>query len=136
MKIALFGATGMIGQRILAEARSRGHEVTVVARHPIDSSQVSGDVFDDLSVAKVAVGHDVLISAYGPGQEDPERLVDAAHSLIAGVRAAGPMRLMVVSGAGSLEVAPGVRLVDAPGFPEAWKGLAAAHAAYNNVPAP
>ena len=36
-------------------------------------------------------------------------------------------RLVVVGGAGSLEVAPGVQLVDTPEFPAAWKGIALAH---------
>jgi putative NADH-flavin reductase len=37
------------------------------------------------------------------------------------------MRLIVVGGAGSLEVSPGVQLVDTPDFPPAYKKLALAH---------
>jgi putative NADH-flavin reductase len=36
-------------------------------------------------------------------------------------------RLVVVGGAGALELAPGVQLVDTPTFPAHWKGLALAH---------
>ena len=65
-------------------------------------------------------------SAYGPGHDDVAKLVTVAHVLIAGVTAAGVARLIVVGGAGSLEVAPGLKLVDTPEFPAAWKGLALA----------
>ncbi len=130
MKIALYGATGMIGKRILDEALRRGHEVTAVVRAPSEFTEVNqnlflekGDIMDPASVASLAIGKDVVISAYGPGHGDPRMLLAAAHSLVAG----HPKRLIVVGGAGSLEVAPGVQLVDTPDFPAAWKQLALAH---------
>jgi uncharacterized protein len=68
------------------------------------------------------------MSAYGPrGDETAQTIVDAAHALIAGLKTAGVRRLVVVGGAGSLEVASGVHLVDTPEFPAAWKGVALAH---------
>src|SRR5207247_2069535 len=61
MRIALFGAGGMIGRRILEEALRRGHEVTAVVRDPTRFSGaadrvavVQGDVVDAASVAAVA----------------------------------------------------------------------------------
>jgi putative NADH-flavin reductase len=76
----------------------------------------------------VVKGHDAVLSAYGPGGDDPDRtLVTAARALITGLKAAGVNRLVVVGGAGSLEVAPGVQLVDTPALPDAWKGIALAH---------
>jgi len=135
MKLALFGAGGTIGRRILNEALDRGHHVTAVVRDPdsfTDSRAnlkvVRGDIFDPDSVASAAQGQDAVVSAYGPGMADPQLLVRAANSLIEGVRRAGGVRLISVGGAGSLEVAPGVRLVDAPNFPVAWRGMALAHA--------
>jgi putative NADH-flavin reductase len=118
MKIALFGASGMIGQRIAQEALSRGHQVTGIVRHP-EKAQIThpqftvttGDALNADSVAQVAAGHDVVVSAISPG-DNPQVLVDSAHSLIAGVRRAQVGRLVVVGGAGSLEVAPGVLLLD------------------------
>ena len=136
MKIALFGATGTIGQRILQEALRRGHDVTAVARDPsrLAGSQsprlnaVAGDILDMHAVAATAAGHDAVLSAYGPREEAPQTVVDATRSLIGGLTRAGVKRLVVVGGAGSLEVAPGVLLIDAPQFPAAWKGIAVAHA--------
>jgi hypothetical protein len=132
--IVLFGSTGMIGQRILAEASSRGHKVTAVVRetsrtgeHRANLSYRTGDIFKPDQVAAAAVDHDVVVSAYGPGTGDANLIVKAAHSLIEGLTRVEPIRLIVVSGAGSLEVKPGVQLVYTPDFPAAWKPAALAH---------
>ena len=134
MKIALFGATGMIGQRILNEALRRGHEVTAIARDPssiaIESANLSvaaSDILDPRSVSVALEGHDAVISAFGPRGEAVHTVSDAARALIVGLEAAGIRRLVIVGGAGSLEVAPGVQLVDAPDFPSDWKAVALAH---------
>ncbi|MGA2213112.1 MAG: NAD(P)-dependent oxidoreductase [Bryobacteraceae bacterium] len=140
MKLVLYGATGMIGSRILKELLSRGHVVTAVARDPSKIAAQKnltiekGDLLDADSVAKVAKGADVVVSSYQPptGPQGPlpdklHLLVDATKTLIAGVRRAGAPRIIMVGGAGSLEVAPGLQIVDSPGFPEAYKGIALAH---------
>jgi putative NADH-flavin reductase len=137
--IALFGSTGMIGQRILSEALSRGHNVTAIVRDPSRISDKrpnltikAGDILKPDSVAAAAVGHDVVVSAYGPPATDPQQVVAAAGSLIEGIKTANQksgksIRLIMVGGAASLEVTPGVILLDAPNFPPAWKGIASAH---------
>src|SRR5512132_3018347 len=135
MKIVLFGATGNVGRRIAAEAVRRGHEVVGVVRDPeaVQSPDprvtlVRGDATDADSVARVVRGADAVVSAISPrpnarGRSAPS-LAAASRALIAGAKQAGVKRLVVVGGAGSLEVAPGVRLMDAPGFPDAYKGEA------------
>ena len=135
MKIALFGASGMIGQRIAREALARGHAVRAIVRNPeriaISDEQltsVAGTALDAASVAGHVAGVDAVINATGPGYTgDPHTLVDVAHALIDGLEQAGVARLVVVGGAGSLEIAPGVQLVDTPDFPAAWKDGALAH---------
>ncbi|PCE28507.1 NAD(P)-dependent oxidoreductase [Burkholderia ubonensis] len=131
LNIALFGATGTIGSRIAAEAARRGHRVTALSRTPGAGGDgitaKAADLFDPASIAAALPGHDVVASAYGPKQDDPAKVVAATHALVAGVRAAGLKRLVVVGGAGSLEVAPGKQLVDAEGFPDAYKAVALAH---------
>lgn len=134
MKIAIIGASGTIGQRIRDEALARGHDVAALVR---DTARVPGDiphllavradVFDVQSIAAAAFGSDVIISAYAPPQDDPEQLERAATALLEAARRLAPARLIIVGGAGSLEVAPGVQLVDTPEFPAAWKGIANAH---------
>ena len=140
MRVVLYGATGMIGSRILKELLSRGHTVTVVARDPSNVAPQNnvtiekGDMLDADNIAKVAKGSDVVISSYGPpsGAQGPDptkvsQLVEATRALIAGVRRAGAPRIIMVGGAGSLEVSPGLQIVDAPTFPDAYKPVALAH---------
>ena len=134
MKIVLFGATGHVGQRIVREALSRGHEVVGVVRDPARSQApdprvqlVRGDATDAASVAAVARGADAVVSAVSPRPGttgNAPSLSDVARALLAGLREAGVKRLLVVDGAGSLEVAPGVALLDTPGFPDAYKAEA------------
>ncbi|MFF2504227.1 NAD(P)-dependent oxidoreductase [Streptomyces sp. NPDC058067] len=134
MKIVLFGATGMVGSRIAAEAVSRGHRVTAVSRS--GGSPVPGlvaaaaDCSDPVKVGELATGQDAVASALVPPRDgsDPQvPFLALNESLVAGVRRSGTSRLVVVGGAGSLEVAPGEALVDQPAFPDAFRGEALAH---------
>lgn len=133
LKIALFGATGMVGSRIAAEAARRGHEVSALVRQPErvaaapNVHAAHADLLDAASVAAAVRGHDVVASAYAPPKEQLGDLLIASRALVDGVRAAGLKRLVVVGGAGSLEVAPGKHLVDTEGFPDAYKAIALAH---------
>lgn len=119
MKVALIGASGFIGSRLLAELASRGHDVTAIVRNPekVAASPgvtaVKGDVFDKDGLAKLLAGHDAVISAVHFSASDPQ-------TLLAAVKQSGVKRYLVVGGAGSLEVAPGVKLVDTPEFPAAY----------------
>jgi putative NADH-flavin reductase len=133
-KIMLIGSSGMIGQRILHEALNRGHHVTALVRdtsgtgeHRAELDYHTGDIFKPETIATAAVDHDVVVSAYGPGKGDPNLLVKVAHALIEALTRVEPIRLILVSGAGSLEVKPGVQLVDTPDFPAEWKAIALAH---------
>lgn len=140
MKLALIGATGTIGQRILHEALNRGHQVTAIVRNSSRLTKqnpnlrvVTADIFNPESVAQAVAGQDAVISAYGAPHGQDQLLVDVARSLIQGVKQAGVPRLLVVGGAGSLEVAPGVQLMDTPAFLPAWKANAQAQRDALNV---
>ncbi|RRH97396.1 NAD(P)-dependent oxidoreductase [Mesorhizobium tamadayense] len=123
MKIALIGASGQVGSRLLKELSDRGHAITAIARTPEKIAvlpgvtAVKGDAFDKDGLAALVKGHDAVISAVHFTASDPD-------TLIAAVRASGVKRYLVVGGAGSLEVAPGKRLVDTPEFPAAYKAEA------------
>jgi putative NADH-flavin reductase len=114
MRIVLFGATGVIGSRILQELQQRGHDLVPATR----SNGI--DVTDANAVVRASSGADVVVAAVSARGVD-YTLVDVARSLIEGLRRAGVQRLVVVGGAGSLEVAPGQRLLDTPEFHEEWK---------------
>jgi putative NADH-flavin reductase len=130
MKVALVGATGYVGSRVLSEALNRGHQVTAIVRSPEklpQHPQLSAarcDVSNEDAVAEVVAGHDAVISAFNPSRVSRDNntpQIGAIRSLIAGMKKAGVKRLLVVGGAGSLEIAPGLQLVDTPDFPPIWK---------------
>jgi uncharacterized protein len=129
MKIAIIGASGNAGSRITAELASRGHQVTAIARNPdriaahANVTPAKGDVMDQAGLARLVTGHDAAISSVHFLASDPAKLLAAAKESKVG-------RYLVVGGAGSLEVAPGVRLVTTPGFPVAYKAEAEAGAAF------
>ncbi len=132
MKVTLYGASGMIGSRILKELLSRKHEVKAVVRDPSkisdpDVEVIASDILRPDQVAELAKGSDAVISAYAPPFSAPEKLPEATRSLISGLKKASIQRLIVVGGAGSLEAAPGIQLLDTPDFPESWKPIACAH---------
>lgn len=132
MKIALIGATGRAGSQILAELSRRGHHVTAISRNPATTPTLSGvtpaqaDANDVATLAPVLKGHDAVISSVHFLASDPHKLIEA-------VKSAGVARYLVVGGAGSLEVAPGVKLIETPEFPEIYKAEAAAGGAFLEV---
>jgi putative NADH-flavin reductase len=122
MKIALFGATGMVGSRIAAEATDRGHEVTALSR------STGADMADAAAVREAASSHDVVVSATGPSRtgEPHEPWLASVSTLIEN---AADARVLFVGGAGSLLTPDGTRLLDTDGFPEAYKAEATSGAA-------
>lgn len=130
MKIVLFGATGNIGNVILTEALDRGHQVTAVVRdlaklttkHPA-LTVVQGNVAQPASYAAALPGAEAAIASLND-HADPANVPRQATLLLDALSAAGVHRFAWVGGAGSLETAPGVRVIDDPGFPDAWKAAA------------
>ena len=143
MNIALIGATGFVGAPVLAELLGRGHSVTVLARNPsklvaqTGLTVVAADALDAAQVARAVARHDAVISAYNPGWSEPhihDLHLQASRAIVEGVKQSGLRRLLVVGGAGSLYVAPGVQLVDTPQFPAEYKqGALAARQALNEL---
>lgn len=122
MKIAIYGATGMVGSKITAEAVARGHQVTALSRTGTSINGAFGaqaDLADLDTFTEVAVKHDAVVIASGPSRTgEPHALIIDAHKAI--IASAPTARLLVVGGAGSL-FAGDVRLKDTPGFPEMYK---------------
>ena len=144
MKIVLYGATGKAGSRILTELLGRGHEVVAVVRNVDEEPErlapndgltvVEGDLSRVEEIAERIGGAQAIVSAYAPPADRPEELIEVTKRQIASVQQvsqqAGPghaPRLIVVGGAASLEVAPGVTLESSEDFPAAWRPIAQAH---------
>jgi uncharacterized protein len=129
MKIALIGATGFVGSHLLAEAQRRGHNITAIARR-IDGAQaapnvtpVRADLANEADLTAAISGHEVVITATKFVRTDATKLIRI-------VKLSKVPRWLVVGGAGSLEVAPGVALVDTPNFPAEYHAEAAAGRAF------
>src|ERR1700761_7791070 len=134
MRLVLYGANGRSGSRILAELARRKHNVLAVKKDdpaPLPSENTTWTT-DDLSsqrkIADVICGTDAVISAYGAPASDSDALVGVCERLAAAVAECRVPRLLVVGGAGVLEVSPGVTLLNSGKLPPAWVPMAAAHA--------
>lgn len=134
MKVALYGATGKAGSRILKELLGRGHQITAIVRDPGKIPEPAPGVVvrqDDLSdpkkIATAVNGAEAVISAYAPPQENPDALVAVTQRQIDALSQGSQARLVVVGGAGGLNVAPGVTLVDSGYLPAAVLPIATAH---------
>ncbi|MFI1180080.1 NAD(P)-dependent oxidoreductase [Streptomyces sp. NPDC020799] len=110
MRITVFGAAGNVGSRVVAEALSRGHEVTAVVRDParfphlpagVEARTGDAAVADD--VAALSAGQDLVISATRPAPGRESEHAATTRALLAGLARTG-VRLLVVGGAGSLTV--------------------------------
>lgn len=128
MKVALIGGTGFVGSALLDELLRRGHEVVALARDPAKYtprpglSVVRADVQDAQQVRQAVAGCDAVLSGFNAGWGNPDIYKDfmqGSRAIQAGIKAAGVKRYIVVGGAGSLYAAPGVQIVDTPGFPAA-----------------
>ena len=135
MKFAVIGATGYVGNAVVQDLAARGHDVTAFARN-------TGKVFAAPNVRAVAAdvtaagfveqlaGFDAVVSAFNPGWTNPNigrDFRDGYAAILAAAKSAGVPYLLIVGGAGSLYIAPGVQVIDTPDFPkEIYDGANAA----------
>lgn len=129
-KVALIGASGFVGSAILNELLNRGYQVEALVRNP-EKVTVSNpaltvtkvDVADQQSLEAIIKGYDNVISAYIPGWANPNLYEDTLCNypkILNAAKNAGVKRLLIVGGAGTLFVKPGVRLIDTGTLPAEW----------------
>ncbi|GEP50547.1 3-beta hydroxysteroid dehydrogenase [Flavobacterium noncentrifugens] len=139
MKIALIGATGFVGSALLNELANRGNDVTAIARNTGENDKVNwvkADVTKSEELSRVLENHDVVISAYNPGWENPniyEDFIAGSRDIQEAVKKSGVKRYITIGGGGSLFVAPGVQAVDTPDFPKEYYPGASAARDYLNI---
>lgn len=132
MKIALIGATGFIGSALLNEALARKHEVLALVAHPEKLAARDGltaraaDVNDVAALCEQLRGVDAVITAFsGHAQANTyDYYVAGFRNIITAAKEARAPRLLAVGGAGSLQVAPGVTVLETPDFPDAYRASA------------
>lgn len=133
MTIAVIGATGFVGSAIVHEALQRGHTVRGIARGIGQATiaherlqKIPQDVSDIAGLAKALEGADIVISAFGAGLHHPDiyhAFTQGARAIETAVERSGVKRLIVIGGAGTLEVTPGLQLIDSPLFPEEYRAI-------------
>jgi uncharacterized protein len=142
MKIALIGATGFVGSAILHELAGRKHDIVAIVRNPENEKNTYNikwqktDVNNVDELAKIISGKDVIISAYNAGWTNPnlhDDFISGSKAIQAAVKKSGVKRLIVVGGAGSLFIAPGLQVVDTPDFPKEYYAGASAARDYLNI---
>ena len=128
--VLLIGATGFVGTAILNELIARGHKVTAIVRS-MESVKVNNpkieyvvaDATNPAELAALAKGKDAVISAYNPGWGNPrqyEETLENYPKIVEGAKQSGVRRLLIVGGAGTLFVKPGVRLINTGTLPAEW----------------
>jgi hypothetical protein len=134
MRVVVYGATGNSGREIVKELLARGHEVVAIARNVaavVAQPKLTAKT-DDLSnvdtIAETIAGADVVVSAYAPPPDKTDALLDVTKRQIEAVKkAGGKTRLIVVGGAGLLEVAPGMTLIKSGYLPVEYLPIATSH---------
>lgn len=124
-KIAVIGATGFVGSKVVNELASRGYAVEAIARDTTkitESDLVKAkklDVYNVDELAEGLKGVDAVISTFNPGWTNPnifEDFLKGAESIEKAVEESGVKRFITVGGAGSLYIAEGLQLIDTPEF--------------------
>lgn len=141
MKIAVIGATGLVGNATVLELAARNHQVTAFARNVAKVAQspnvtaVAADVNAPDFADKLA-GFDAVVSAFRAGNLAQE-VKTGYDNLLAAFKTAQLPYYLIIGGAGSLNVAPQLQLVDTPDFPkEFYPAADAARVAGRFAPAP
>lgn len=127
-KVTIIGASGFVGSAILKEALSRGYQVNAIVRNPekitVKSPNlkiVKADIMDEKKLVDLFCGEESVISAYNPGWANPNiynETLKGYPAILRAAKSAGVKRLLMVGGAGTLFVAPNLRVVDSGAIPD------------------
>ncbi|MBP2190896.1 NAD(P)-dependent oxidoreductase [Nocardia goodfellowii] len=132
MRITVFGAAGEVGSRVVAEALTRGHDVTAVVRDlaragavPAGAHLAVGDASVPADIERLSTGQDLVITATRPPVGSESDLVGVTAAMLKAL-AHTDVRLLIVGGAATLTVPNGRTLHESPDFPTELRPIAQA----------
>ncbi|MEV0298591.1 NAD(P)H-binding protein [Nocardia sp. NPDC050710] len=137
MKIAVVGAAGMVGSRVVDEATSRGHDLIAVYRTqrptalPPNVTAVEGDANDPDRMRTLFDGTDAIVATTRPAPGHEHTLAATTTTLLDAATTTRT-RILVVGGAAPLHMPgrPDRLVLDSPEYvPAQWRTIAAASAA-------
>jgi len=124
LRIAIFGASGQVGRRLVEESTRRGHRVTAIARRSPDAGTLpegvetrSRDVLSADDLPQIAADHDLVIAALRPPSGKEPVMVDQTAAVVGAALDSGT-RFIIVGGAAPLRFpdAPEHSVLTKPGY--------------------
>ncbi|MEV6593227.1 NAD(P)-dependent oxidoreductase [Streptomyces acidicola] len=120
MKLTVFGATGGVGQEVVRQALSAGHQVTAVVRDPARLTVtgsglevVRADVTAAETLRPVVAGRDAVLSGLGArSRKDAGVATRLTRPVLEAMDAEGVRRIVVVSAFPLAEPSPGAPVID------------------------
>ena len=105
MKIAVFGASGGTGKRLVEQALAAGYEVVAYVRNPSKLNMsnehltvIQGELSDAALIETAVKGTDAVLSALGPrGGSKNKPLTQGMQNIIAAMKNQGVRRLIMTS---------------------------------------
>jgi uncharacterized protein len=140
MRITVFGATGMVGKRLVQLALHQQIEVVAFGRNVetlIDADNQNklltaqkGYIFDQKDVAKSLKGTDIVFSVLGGAFDGADKTRSVGiKNIISQMQSTDLKRIIALGGLGVLNATNDQLLIDTEGYPEAYKPVGMEHLA-------
>lgn len=138
MKITIFGATGMVGKRVVTQALVKGFYVKAFGRNVEDLidkdnrdkhlAAIKGYVFDESDVFQAVTNSDAVISVLGGALDGTDRSRSLGmKNIIRQMEKAGIKRIVGLGGIAILNADDNHYILDTPGYPKQYKLVGQEH---------
>lgn len=138
MKIAVFGATGMVGKRVVEQSLAKGYFVMAFGRNVEDLldkdnrndhlTAIKGYVFDESDVQKALKDADAVISVIGGASDGTDKSRSLGmKNIIKQMEQTGVKRIVALGGIGVLNADADHYILDTPAYPQQYKTVGQEH---------
>lgn len=138
MIITVFGATGQVGKRVVAQALAMGFSVKAFGRNIenlIDKDlrnnnfeAIQGHLFDEHEVLNAIKGSDAVVSTLGGSFDGTDKTRSLGiKNIIKQMKEAHVSRIIALGGLGVLNAENGSYLLNDPSYPELYKAVGLEH---------